>query len=106
MVLSSISETFGLVILEAWAAGTPVIASRTSGASALIGERKDGWLYDLEDPTSLLRCLDELFADPEGAKKMAERGREKVIRDYDNRSLAQKMKHLYEEVIEERRCVT
>jgi glycosyltransferase involved in cell wall biosynthesis len=33
-MLQSISETFGLVILEAWAAGTPAISSRTSGASS------------------------------------------------------------------------
>src|SRR5206468_2636620 len=36
LLLSSVSETFGLVLLEAWAAGTAVISSRTSGASALI----------------------------------------------------------------------
>ncbi len=51
-LLPSISETFGLVILEAWAAGTPVIASRTSGASALVKHRQNGWLFDLADPGS------------------------------------------------------
>ena len=36
LVVPSLSETFGLVILEAWVAGTPVLSSRTSGASALV----------------------------------------------------------------------
>jgi glycosyltransferase involved in cell wall biosynthesis len=47
VVVPSQSETFGLVILEAWAAGTPVIAGRTSGALQLICEGENGWLFDL-----------------------------------------------------------
>jgi len=48
LLLPSLSETFGLVILEAWAAGTMVLSSRTSGASALIEHGQNGWLFDLE----------------------------------------------------------
>src|SRR5262249_6261755 len=36
LIIPSVSEPFGLVILEAWAAGTMVLSSRTSGASALV----------------------------------------------------------------------
>src|SRR5262249_51793832 len=42
LVLPSLSETFGLVILEAWAAGAPVISARASGPAALIKPGENG----------------------------------------------------------------
>jgi len=45
LIVPSVSETFGLVLLEAWSAGAPVIASRTSGALQLVKEGENGCLY-------------------------------------------------------------
>src|SRR5579883_1302625 len=52
VLLPSLSETFGLVLLEAWAAGAAVASSRTSGATALIKDGENGWLFDLDAPES------------------------------------------------------
>ena len=52
--LSSTAEPFGIVILEAWAAGTPVISSLHLWASIdLIDHGRTGLLYDLETPSTL-----------------------------------------------------
>ena len=108
LLLPSLSETFGLVLLEAWAAGTPVISSRTSGASALIENGSNGWLFDLNDPPAFHRALEEMLDHPEKAREMASRGFEKVRDVYSVDATSRQMKRLYEEIVEEKRaaCVT
>jgi glycosyltransferase involved in cell wall biosynthesis len=104
-LLQSISETFGLVILEAWAAGTLAISSRTSGASALIEEGKTGWLFDLDKPAGFHAAVDRVL-DPANAalrREVLGAARERVVRDYDLRVLAAKLKGLYEELCAERK---
>jgi starch synthase len=106
MLLPSVSETFGLVILEAWAAGTMVLSSRTSGASALIEHGQNGWLFDLEEPETFHDALKRTFANPQAAREMVVRGAAKVRAEYSVNALAGRMKGLYEELMEAKRCVT
>jgi starch synthase len=99
-VLPSISETFGLVILEAWAAGTPAISSRTSGASALIEPGETGWLFDLERPESFHAAVDTVMRQQQRVQRVVAMARERLVRDYDTRVLATRLKELYEELTE------
>lgn len=102
-ILSSVSETFGLVILEAWAAGTPAVSSRTSGASALIEHGKTGWLFDLDRAADFHAAIDRtLHAGPARDALIGE-ARNRVA-DYDTRVLAGRVKRLYEQLQEERRA--
>lgn len=100
VLLPSISETFGLVLLEAWAAGTTVISSRTSGASALIRHGENGWLFDLADPQAFHRAVNQTLLNPGRRTRLAESGRQLVLREYDVTSVADKVKQLYHELIE------
>jgi glycosyltransferase involved in cell wall biosynthesis len=106
LILPSLSETFGLVLLEAWAAGAVVLASQTSGARALVQPGINGWLFDLEAPGGFHEALERILSDPGRARRMASSGRDLVIREYSVRALAGRMKTLYEQVIEEKTCVT
>ena len=101
VVLPSLSETFGLVILEAWAAGTPVISTPTSGAKELITHGENGWLFELADPGGFLACVRDVLANPIRARQMAELGRRRVKTEFDCAVLARRIKHLYEELIGE-----
>ncbi|MEY2427356.1 MAG: D-inositol-3-phosphate glycosyltransferase [Verrucomicrobiota bacterium] len=105
ILLPSLSETFGLVILEAWAAGTMVLSSRTSGAAALVQDGENGWLFDLDRPQVFHRALETTLANPELAKRMVALGA-KVSESYSLEALAGRMKNIYEEVIEEKQCAT
>jgi alpha-maltose-1-phosphate synthase len=105
VVLPSISESFGLVILEAWAAGTPVISSRTSGAAAMIQEGQNGWLFDLNQPAGFHAALEQALQQPEQAAQFAAAGSRLVSTDYDTDVLAGRMKRLYEQVIEEKHAL-
>lgn len=106
LLLPSLSETFGLVILEAWAAGTVVLSSRTSGASALIEHGRNSWLFDLEKPDTFHETLARTLAEPVLSREMALRGSAKVRDQYSVVALAGRMKKLYEELMEANQCVT
>ena len=101
VVLPSVSETFGIVILEAWAAGTPVISSRTSGATALVEDGVNGRLFDLARPASFHAAVDRLLMQPAQRVQWGAAGRAKVVADYDTAVLAGRMKRIYEELISE-----
>jgi starch synthase len=105
VILPSLSETFGIVIIEAWAAGTPVISSRTSGALALVEDRVDGLLFDLDDPATFHAAVDQVMAVPALAKAWGEAGRAKAVATYDTSVRADRMKRLYEQLIEEKNAL-
>jgi glycosyltransferase involved in cell wall biosynthesis len=105
VVLPSVSESFGLVILEAWAAGTPVISTRTSGAGSLIVDGDTGLLFDLARPAEFHAGVDALWSAPGLAARLAHRGRERVAADFDPQALAHAMKRLYESLIERKRAL-
>jgi glycosyltransferase involved in cell wall biosynthesis len=102
VVLPSTSETFGLVILEAWAAGTPVLSSRTSGATALVEDGVNGLLFDLERPETFHAAVARLLALPGQREQWGEAGRMKVLAGHDTTVVAGRMQRIYEELIEEK----
>src|SRR6185437_9868306 len=102
VVLPSVSETFGIVILEAWAAGAPVIASRTSGAMALVEPEENGWLFGLDRPEEFHRGLDAVLGRPELRARLVAAGRRRVTEQFDCDALAGRMKQLYEQAREDR----
>jgi alpha-maltose-1-phosphate synthase len=103
VLLPSISETFGLVILEAWAAGAAPVSSRTSGARSLIQHGENGFLFDLENAASYHQAVDALLTKDQLAKQFGTRGKEYVKTEFDSRVLARRVKQLYEELIAEKR---
>jgi glycosyltransferase involved in cell wall biosynthesis len=99
VVLPSLAETFGLVILEAWAAGTPVVASRTAGATSLIEDGKNGLLYDIDDAAQLGAAVDPLWQDAEIVARLGSAGLRSVA-EYDADTLAGSTEQLYRELAE------
>lgn len=102
LLLPSTSETFGLVILEAWASGCAVIASRTTGASALIGG-DNGWLFDLDAPAGFHEAVEGALSDPQSATARAAAGKRLAREQFDNYVLADRVKRLYEELVGSRK---
>jgi alpha-maltose-1-phosphate synthase len=105
VLLPSLSETFGLVVLEAWAAGTVVVSSRTSGPSALIRDRENGWLFCLDQVAAFHEAVDRALLDPALARRMAFQGAA-VSQQYSLGALAARLKGIYEELIREKQCAT
>ena len=101
IVLPSVSETFGLVILEAWAAGTTAISSRTSGALDLIRHGENGWVFDLDAPETFHQIVDCSLRRPDLRSQHAAAGGKLVSAEYDTSVLAGRMKNLYVEITRE-----
>lgn len=95
LVQPSLSETFGLVILEAWAAGCPVMAAQTSGALELIRDRENGWLFQVERPESFHGAVDECLRNGERAREIAACGQRLVVEKFDTLQLADRMMQFY-----------
>jgi glycosyltransferase involved in cell wall biosynthesis len=102
VIVPSLSETFGLIILEAWGAGAPVISSRTSGAVSLVQDGENGHLFDLEDMYHFHRILDRTLEFPAHARELAENGHQLAAQEYDTLVLSRRMKSLYEDLIREK----
>lgn len=81
-VLPSRIDSFGIVYLEAWAYGKPVIGARAGGVPDVIEDGVDGLLVDFGDVTGLSRAIVELLTDPAQAKMMGRRGQAKVKAHY------------------------
>src|SRR5207244_9220149 len=74
LLLPSRSETFGLVILEAWATGTIVLSTRTSGASTLVNDGQNGWLFDLDQPEIFQQRLVQALSNSDASQPILRPG--------------------------------
>jgi len=99
--LPSLHEPFGIVALEAWAAGLPVIAARTGGLADFIVPGRNGLLFDPARPEELLSCYDRLFREPELGPRLAAAALEDV-QAFSWESLTGRLTELYRELIHER----
>lgn len=77
LVLASDSENFGNVVLEALAAGRPVVVTPGVGLAETVAEEGCGWVVE-PNPVGIAAALDQLLADPAAADAMGERGRRLV----------------------------
>ncbi len=79
LVVPSREEPLGNVIIEAWMAGCPVLASAGAGPSWLIEEGLSGALVKPGNPALLAAALRDLLADPAHRHRLAEGGREAYL---------------------------
>ncbi|HEY3755721.1 MAG TPA: glycosyltransferase family 4 protein [Opitutaceae bacterium] len=101
MVLPSLAESFGLVILDAWAAETPIIAARNPGAESLIEHGRNGLLFQLHERQEYLDCVVGAVKDPSFTARLIAGGRQSVS-EFDRGRLAARMLKVYRDLAEER----
>src|SRR5271157_589692 len=83
--LTSRLEGMPLAILEAWAAGRPVIASRVGGVPAIVTDGETALLFDSGDEAGLTQAIRRLVANPDEARRLGQAGRDYVRSCYDLR---------------------
>jgi sugar transferase (PEP-CTERM/EpsH1 system associated) len=96
-VLPSISEGLPMVLLEAMAAGCPIIATKVGGIPSLIQHGFNGSLVPPKDPDSLAEEIIKLLGDREKRKEYSENGQRIFKESYDVRIMTRKYESLYEQ---------
>lgn len=78
-VHSARQETFGRVLIEAMAAGKPVVATRCGGPEEIVLDGKTGFLVPVDDPKSIADRLIELLGAPELCTRLGDAGRRRAL---------------------------
>ena len=98
-VLPSMHEPFGIVVLEAWSSGKPVIASRVGGLQALVRDGETGFFIDpnsSDAATDLAAKLNRFATEPELKNKIGANGLREAKSKYDWTEIGQQLETLYQ----------
>jgi glycosyltransferase involved in cell wall biosynthesis len=102
LVLPSTGEAFGIVFLEAWIMGRPVVGARTPSVSSVINQGVDGLLSTPGDAGDLAACISRLASDPMLAQQMGAAGHDKVVTRYTVPRVADRVEGAYLRVLRRR----
>ncbi|MGM0472197.1 MAG: glycosyltransferase [Bacillota bacterium] len=98
-VFSSLAETQGIVIIEALAGKTPVVALNGTGVRDIITNQQDGYLVKPGDQEGFLERVKKLLADDELYEEMSQQAYQKA-KQYSSSTLAQNMLDCYQDLLE------
>ena len=98
-VLPSLNEGMGRVLVEAMAAGKPIVASNVGGIPDLVEHDRNGLLVPPGDEKALAASIKQLINDPEKAKLMGQRGR-KRCNQFSVEAMVAKIDNLYQELLQ------
>jgi glycosyltransferase involved in cell wall biosynthesis len=102
---SMFQETFGLVILEAYSAGLPVIAFRSGGIPELVENRKNGVLVDQGDEEALFSSMCELMLDRDLRARRGGEGKKTAAR-FSWETTVDRLEAIYQDVLKRQRVST
>ena len=97
-VLPSLAEGLPLVVLEALATGTPIIASKVAGIPDIIQEGYNGLIVPPKDVELLAVAIQKLAYTPDIQKKMGAHARQTVNQEFSWKSIAKEVLRVYEKV--------
>jgi glycosyltransferase involved in cell wall biosynthesis len=104
VMLCSRTEGLPIALIEAAAAGLPVVASDVGGVGEIVAHERTGFLG--KDDDELAFGLDQLLASPARAREMGQRARTRVATRHAAARLADRLEEIYRIVVEERACAS
>jgi len=99
-VLPSRYEPFGTVILEAWAAGTPLVACRSAGPVAHIEDTVNGLLVPIDDASGLAHAMRRVVNDEDLRRRLVAQGYAIYIKNYTPEAVTQQWIQFYKKLCE------
>ncbi|RDI74270.1 Glycosyltransferase [Gaiella occulta] len=100
VVLTSVSEGTPVTIIEALAAGRPVVSTNVGGVADVVRDGVDGFLVEVGDTAVMAARLAEIAADPALGERLGQAGRERVLRRYAVARLVDDVDRLYRALLE------
>jgi glycosyltransferase involved in cell wall biosynthesis len=82
LLLPSRTDSFGIVLLEAWAHGTPVVAARAGGIPGVVDDGENGLLTPYGDVDQLVQAVAHLLDNGDEARRLGANGWQKVAAVY------------------------
>jgi len=101
-VLPSHSEGVSLAVLEAMAAGLPVIVSEVGGLPEIVKHGETGLLIPPKDPEALAQSLARVLEEPGLARKLGQKAREHVQEKYSLERMALVVNETYDELVKKK----
>jgi glycosyltransferase involved in cell wall biosynthesis len=102
LALPSAGEAFGIVFLEAWIVGKPVIGPRSAAGETLIRDGRDGWLVPSGDSGAIVEALERWIDEPASARQMGECGRQRVLQHHTWARTAGIVQDVYQRAVQAR----
>jgi len=99
-VLPSYREGFSMSLLEAQAMEKPVVATDIRGCREAVDDGKTGVLVPLKDLKKFADAIIYFLSSPAKSKEMGEAGRKRVLKDFDERQIFDKIKEEYKSLLE------
>ena len=93
-------DSFGIVFLEAWACGKPVIAADCGPISEIVHDNFNGLLVEFGDSEGLEKSLSSLIDDYKLKKRLGENGKLDVIRKYSIDNMVRNTEHIYNSLLD------
>jgi glycosyltransferase involved in cell wall biosynthesis len=93
------SEGFGQVIIEAMAAGKPVVASKIAPITEIVREGETGLLVSQDHPREIANAVAWLLTHPAQAQEMGKHGRDRVYNHFSAKKMAEETKLLYDDLL-------
>ncbi len=97
-------ENFPITVAEAFAAGTPVIASRIGALAEIIGDGQTGWHVTPDNPAELAAAIDRVVADPAESARRGAAAREAYHARYTTTAALARLEAIYVEAMASRRA--
>jgi len=92
-------ESFGIVLLEAMAVGTPVCAGRIPGYEDVIRDGENGILFDPQNPSEIAQVLVQILKDRSRQASLRRNGRE-FVKNYTWKAIARRIEKVYLKAID------
>jgi L-malate glycosyltransferase len=102
LVLPSVSESLPNVIIEAMAAGVPVVATAVGGIPELVKEGETGFLAPPGDDKQLIAALERMLASPALRTEFGERARKVAVAEYSLTKMRDRFEGLYTSLLAEK----
>jgi glycosyltransferase involved in cell wall biosynthesis len=97
-VSASLSEGLPNAVMEAMAAGAPVVATAVGGTTELVIDGATGFLASPADADALTRRILDALQNPEWSARMAAQGRRRVLSQFSMRRMVESVERLYDEL--------